>query len=248
MVVRDKKDFLFYLRSLKLLGVGSEGIAYYDKKKKIVLKVFHDCFSEEFREYGTIAKGELLKFSKIDNKTFIFPQEEIIYNDYVIGYITCYKKGKTIDDINPLRINLQEFIDSAINADDDIKILSENNILTFDVLYNTMYGAKKIGVIDPTEYCFSDYSYEKLLDVNRKNFNSGIMLFLIDSYFDEFVEGNKELNELYNDKKQNIKYFLTAFKEYLCEYVGSDITKLQEAKKAMNKEKHKVLFERRPKI
>lgn len=33
MVVRDKKEFLIYLKYLKLLGFGSEGIAYYDKKK-----------------------------------------------------------------------------------------------------------------------------------------------------------------------------------------------------------------------
>ena len=248
MVVSDKREFLYYLKSLKLLGIGSEGMAYYDKHRKVVLKVFHDCFSDEFREYEALPIGELVKFSCISNNTFIFPQEEITYNDYVIGYITKYQKGKTIDDIDPLRINLQDFIDSAIRVDDDIKILSENKVETFDVIYNTMYGGKKIGVIDTTGYGFSDESYEEILGSNRKIFNSGIMLFLIDSYFDEFVEGNRELNELYKDKKQNIKYFLTAFKKYLCEYVGSDIGKLQEAKKAMNKEKHKVLFERRPKI
>lgn len=248
MVVRDKREFLIYLKYLKLLGFGSEGTAYYDKNKKAVLKVFHDCFTDEFREYEAIPKGELLKFSEVANKTFIFPQEEIIYDDYVIGYITSYQKGKTIDGIDPLRINLQDFIDSAIKVDDDIKILSENKILTFDVVYNTMYGGKKIGIIDPTGYGFSEDSYEKILSANRKNFNSGIILFLIDSYFDEFVEDNMVLNELYNDKTQNIKYFLTFFKKYLCEYVGSDITKLQEAKKAMNKKKHKVLFERSHKL
>lgn len=245
MVVKDKEEFLIYLNSLRFLGLGSEGIAYYDIRKKFVLKIYHDCFSDEFKECKYITKDEVLRFSEIINKTFIFPQEEIIYDDYVIGYITSYQKGKTIDEINPLRINFQDFINSAIKVDDDIKILSENNILTFDVLYNTMYGGKKISVIDPTEYCFSRYSHEKLLDINRKNFNTGIILFLIDSYFDEFVSNNKELSELYRDKKQNIKYFLTSFKKYLSEYVGTDITKLQEAKKAMNKEKHKVIFERK---
>lgn len=245
MVIKDKEEFLLYLNSLRFLGLGSEGIAYYDKRKNFVLKIYHDCFSDEFKECKYITKNEVLKFSEIVNKTFIFPQEEIIYDDYVIGYVTSYQKGKTIDEINPLRINFQDFINSALKVDDDIKILSENNILTFDVLYNTMYGGKKISVIDPTEYCFSRYSHEKLLDVNRKNFNTGIILFLIDSYFDEFVSNNKELNELYRDKKQNIKYFLTSFKKYLSEYIGTDITKLQEAKKAMNKEKHKVIFERK---
>ena len=245
MVIKDKEEFLLYLNNLRFLGLGFEGIAYYDKRKKFVLKIYHDCFSDEFKECRYITKDEVLRFSEIINKTFIFPQEEIIYDDYVIGYVTSYQKGKTIDEINPLRINFQDFINSAIKVDDDIKILSENNILTFDVLYNTMYGGRKISVIDPTEYCFSRYSHEKLLDINRKNFNTGIILFLIDSYFDEFVSNNKELSELYRDKKQNIKYFLTSFKKYLSEYVGTDITKLQEAKRAMNKEKHKVIFERK---
>ena len=245
MVINDKEEFLLYLKCLRFLGLGSEGMAYYDKRKKVVLKIYHDCFSDEFKECKYITKEEVLKFSEIINKTFIFPQEEIIYDDYVIGYVTSYQQGKTIDEINPLRVKFQDFINAALKVDDDIKILSENNILTFDVLYNTMYGRKKISVIDPTEYCFSKDSYEKLLDSNRKNFNTGVILFLIDSYFDEFVLGNKELNELYRDRKQNIKYFLTSFKKYLSEYIGSDITKLQEAKKAMNKEKHKVLFERK---
>ena len=56
---------------------------------------------------------------------------------------------------------------------------TNSKIKDFDVLYNTMYGRKKISVIDPTEYCFSKDSYEKLLDSNRKNFNTGVILFLI---------------------------------------------------------------------
>lgn len=245
MVVNDKKEFLIYLKSLKFLGLGSEGISYYDKRKKIVLKIYHDCFLDEFKDCKYITKEEILKFDKIVNNSYIFPQEEIMYDDYVIGYVTTYQQGKTIDEINPLRVNLENFINASLKVDDDIKILSENKILTFDVLYNIMYGRKKLSIIDPTEYCFSKDSYEHLLDTNRKNFNTGIILFIVDSYFNEFVTDNKELNELFNDKKQNIKYFLTSFKKYLSEYIGSDIIKLQEAKKAMNKEKHKVLFVRR---
>ena len=32
MVVNDKNEFLIYLKSLKFLGLGSEGISYYDKR------------------------------------------------------------------------------------------------------------------------------------------------------------------------------------------------------------------------
>ena len=128
MVIKDKEEFLLYLNSLRFLGLGSEGIAYYDKRKNFVLKIYHDCFSDEFKECKYITKDEVLKFSEIVNKTFIFPQEEIIYDDYVIGYVTSYQKGKTIDEINPLRINFQDFINSVLKVDDDIKILSENNI------------------------------------------------------------------------------------------------------------------------
>ena len=56
---------------------------------------------DEFKECKYITKEEVLKFSEIINKTFIFPQEEIIYDDYVIGYVTSYQQGKTIDEINP---------------------------------------------------------------------------------------------------------------------------------------------------
>ena len=115
MVINDKEEFLLYLKGLRFLGLGSEGMAYYDKRKKFVLKIYHDCFSDEFKECKYITKEEVLKFSEIINKTFIFPQEEIIYDDYVIGYVTSYQQGKTIDEINPLRVKFQDFINAALN-------------------------------------------------------------------------------------------------------------------------------------
>lgn len=245
MVINNRERFARYLESLKFLGLGSEGTAYYDKDRKMVLKIYHDCFLEEFKECNYITQEEVLKFKNVVNKTYIFPQEEIMYDDYVIGYITSYQQGKTIDEINPLRVNLKDFINASLKVDDDIKILSENGILTFDVLYNIMYGRKKVSIIDPTEYCFSKDSYEHLLDINRKNFNTGIMLFLVDSYFNEFIESSKELNDLYKDRKINIKYFLLTFKNYLNEYMDKDVIRLSEAKKALNKDKHKVLFVRK---
>ena len=78
MVVNDKKEFLIYLKSLKFLGLGSEGISYYDKRKKIVLKIYHDCFLDEFKDCKYITKEEVLKFDKIVNNSYIFPQEEKI--------------------------------------------------------------------------------------------------------------------------------------------------------------------------
>lgn len=245
MVINNKEKFARYLESLKFLGLGSEGTAYYDKDKKMVLKIYHDCFLEEFKECNYITQEEVMKFKNIVNKTYIFPQEEIIYNDYVIGYLTSYQQGKTIDEINPLKIDINNFINAVLKVDDDIKIISRNSILTFDVIYNTMYGKKKISIIDPTEYCYKNNNYDKLLQENRKNFNTGIMLFLIDSYFNEFIESSKELSDLYKDRKINIKHFLLTFKRYLNEYMDKDIKRLSEATKAMNKDKHKVLFVRK---
>lgn len=35
MVIKDKKEFLLYLNCLRFLGLGSEEMAYYDKRKNM---------------------------------------------------------------------------------------------------------------------------------------------------------------------------------------------------------------------
>ena len=74
-----------------------------------------------------------------------------------------------------------------------------------------------------------------LLKYNFYQFNTSVMLFLIDSYFDNFVSDNKVLHEMYNSKDVNIKEFLILFKKSLSEYASKEIITLNDAKGALDK-------------
>ncbi len=237
MEIVNEKELLQYTKKLIYLGEGSQGIAYLDKNTNRVIKIYHDILEDDYDIEGR-TEEEITRFKNIQNKTYIFPQEAIKLKNIPIGNITQYAKGEHLYKIDPLKIKLNNFIEAVIKAEEDTKELSKQGIKTFDVQYNTLYTNKKISVIDAEEYSYTDLEQEELYNKNRYFFNSGIMYFLVDTYFDEFVESNQQLNEMYKSKNLEIKQFLEEFKKSLSEYTGQDIERLYQAKQALNKAKH----------
>ena len=244
MIIENRKKFENYISSLKELGNGSQGTVYFDHKISQCLKVFYDVFSDD-EDYSYTLDASIIRFKEYSNHTYYFNQDLVIVEDKIVGCTLSLVQGKTIDEINPLRIKIDSFISAVEKVEKDIKFISDNGILSFDVLYNIMYGKSKIGIIDTTEYGFSQLPPENLYKQNSYNFNIGIMLFLVDTYFDEFVESYKILKEMYYSKDTDIKEFLSCFKKYLCEYIGDDIVTLNAAKKVCNKQKRKQKFVRK---
>jgi len=68
------------------------------------------------------------------------------------------------------------------------------------------------------------------------------MTFLVDNYFDEFVQNNKELLEMYKGKDINLLDFLTLFDKLLSENVDKDIITLNDAKSLVNKKCYEPNF------
>ena len=67
-------------------------------------------------------------------------------------------------------------------------------------------------------------------------FDAEIRYFLVDNYFDEFVNNDILLREMYHDKKNVTSLeFLRMFRNKLSEYIGTDIDKLEKAKKLVMK-------------
>ena len=247
MKFNSLEELLTFVGRLEILGYGSQGKAFYDINGKKVFKVYHAALDGELADC-TKTSYEVLKFKDCLNKTYVFAYDAILLNDIVCGYIEKKAPGKLINQINPLNINLDKFISSVSKVDEDVVKISEYKIKTYDVLYNIMYGNGKISIIDFDEYVYTNKDYDSLLALNRNNFNMGIKLFLVDTYFDEFVASNKYLNELYEDKNIDINLFLKSFKECINEYMDYNITNLSEAKKLLNKTKHKENFIREYKI
>lgn len=225
----NKNNFDLYLKRLFFLGMGSQGICYLDKKNKIVYKIFHGYFDDEDEGYTA---DDILKFSGIRNNTFIWPSDVVYANDRIIGYTMPYVSSVNLCDTDLLSTNLN-LLEKAIDKSYcDIEILTKNNVCLYDVMYNILYSNGKINVIDSMEYNFGNATLKE----NMAAFDAEIRYFLVDNYFDEFVNNDILLREMYHDKKNVTSLeFLRMFRNKLSEYIGTDIDKLEKAKKLVMK-------------
>lgn len=225
----NKNNFDLYLKRLFFLGMGSQGICYLDKKNKIVYKIFHGYFDDEDEGYTA---DDIFKFSGIRNNTFIWPSDVVYANGRIIGYTMPYVSSVNLCNTDLLSTNLN-LLEKAIDKSYcDIEILTKNNVCLYDVMYNILYSNGKINVIDSMEYNFGNASLKE----NMAAFDAEIRYFLVDNYFDEFVNNDILLREMYHDKKNVTSLeFLRMFRNKLSEYIGTDIDKLEKAKKLVMK-------------
>ena len=225
----NKNNFDLYLKRLFFLGMGSQGICYLDKKNKIVYKIFHGYFDDEDEGYTA---DDILKFSGIRNNTFIWPSDVVYANGRIIGYTMPYVSSVNLCDTDLLSTNLN-LLEKAIDKSYcDIEILTKNNVCLYDVMYNILYSNGKINVIDSMEYNFGNATLKE----NMAAFDAEIRYFLVDNYFDEFVNNDILLREMSHDKKNVTSLeFLRMFRNKLSEYIGTDIDKLEKAKKLVMK-------------
>lgn len=238
-MVFDSKDcFQLYLKKLVLIGVGSQAVVFLDKNNNKVYKIFHQYFDENGEDYFIrYSKDELLRFSYIKNRTFIWPSSVIVVEGEVVGYLRNYVNSKPLCEFNPLKISLDKFINAIRIMQKDIDTISNYGVLTYDLMYNTLYGSTGFKVIDQEEYSFSSKSSSELIRINNDNFNYEVMYFLVDCFFNEFINDHKLLKEMYTQSGIDILKFIELFRNYLSEYIGRDVTRLIDAKICMNKNK-----------
>ena len=219
----SKEHLDLFLSNLIYLGQGSQGTCYLNKRTNMVIKIFNDYFDNEIAGYSD---EFLMRFSFIKNSSFVWPSDVIKIGNEVVGYTMPYKKAKNLYKINPLFVNLNTFDRAAQRVMNDVKVLSDNSIRLYDVIYNILYANGKFYVIDTLEYSKRKTSYEE----NKKSIDDELKLFLVDNYFDDFVKNDSVLNEMYSNSDISALEFLRTFRTKLSEYVGKDIVKLNDAK------------------
>lgn len=224
----NREHFNIFLKNLKPLGIGSQGMCFLDEKHKIVYKVFHEYFDYEKSNYK---EEEILRFSHIDNKTFIWPSDVINVSGEIIGYTMPYVRSKSLYERNPLLINLDSLETAIQESTKDIKLLTDNKVAMYDVMYNILYRNGKIAIIDTMEYGTSE---EISLDKNMLPFNYELKLFLVDNYFNNFITSSRLLNEMYTSNA-NCLEFLKQFRTSLSNYLEEPITTLNQAKMLIRK-------------
>ncbi len=231
----SKKAFLNYLNRLPKIGVGSEGMCYLDIKNNKVYKIFHQALEDIDEDYIPYSEKEILKFSHIKNNTFVFPEKVITLKGEIVGYTAEYIRENSLYQINPLKINLDKFSESLKNTKNDIALISEKNILTYDIMYNILYGKDGFKIIDTLDYNYSLLDTDEIYKNNIRNFNYEVLFFLVDGYFDELVSHNILLNSLYSDKDVDIIEFLNNFRKVLSEIENKRVSNLSSCKKCLNK-------------
>lgn len=236
----NKIQFMLFLSKFKSIGSGSQGICYLDSVNNKIYKVFHQFYDidDDFDYYHDYTKEEILRFSSIKNNTFLWPNEVIIVNGEIVGYICDYVKASSLYETNPLHIDLDNFIELLDYVKKDLTIISDNRIRSFDMMYNILYSNQGIFVIDHDDYSFSDIEPKKLFTINSDNFNKEIMYFFIDTFFDDFIKSHSDLKDMYNSSGIDIKEFLILFRYYLSEKMDFEVKNLGECSKYLNKTRY----------
>ncbi len=219
----SRKSFDSYLQTLKFIGQGSQGMCFLRESDRTVIKVFNEYFDNEKCGYS---EEFLLRFSGIKNGTFLWPKDVILVDGEVVGYTSSYRKANNLCDINPLSVNLDSLEKAVNKAEKDVKIVTDNGVKLYDVRYNILYNMGRMYVIDTLEYYDRSVSFRE----NMRNIDEEVMLFLVDDFFNDFVNNDGILKEMYMDKDVSSVLFLKEFRKKLGEYMGREIIKLDTCK------------------
>lgn len=245
MNFKSREHLETYLDNLKIIGMGSQGVCYYNPYDNSVYKIFHQFFDEDddIEYHVTYEEKEILRFSDVKNNTFIWPISVIRVKDEVVGYKTLYIKAKSLYQCNPLNVNLDRLSSSIQTAKSDIDIISKERILTYDMMYNILYN-DKFYIIDHDDYAYSDKDSLWIRKINYENFGMELYYFLIDGLFQDFVNNSKILSELYKHKQEDVLIFLKELRRSLSEMVDKGITTLGEASKYCDQKVYRRKYQR----
>ena len=103
-------------------------------------------------------------------------------------------------------------------------------------MYNILYK-NKFNVIDTDDYVIKDVDPSTLIDMNNQMFDYAIYDFLIDNFFNDFVDSYTLLKNMYKDRTGDVTIFIKYLRKFLSEYVGYEINKLGDAKECVDKVK-----------
>lgn len=237
----NKIQFYKFLKKLqiKFLDSGSQGQCFYDRSNNKVYKIFNDFFDEEVNfDYQ---EEDILKFSGILNTTYMWPSDVITVDNKVIGYIIPYKRGTDLCKINPLSVNLSQLVVHLESVYEDNIIISQSGVVAYDVMYNILYGKDGVNIIDTDDYNFNYFgrSYEEILKINNRNINFAFKVFIVDNYFNEFVNQFSELREMYEDLDLESRIFIINLQKKLSEFLDFELNYLKDASNFKNKKRIK---------
>lgn len=213
------------------LGFGSEGTTYDHGNN--VIKIL-DGYNNK-----NLANEQYLQFSNIKSKHFYFIKGIYTYHGKAIAVVMKKCPGKNLLNIAPLSININKFFNAYSDLKEETIELTDKNILIYDAMCNCMYSPNNIGIVDTTDYKYSDLDKDELLISNFNTIQIALLDFIVEGYFNYYISQNNNLKNLYDEiinKNINVfDEFLYSFKKQLEEETGKEITYLKEAQKVIRK-------------
>ena len=229
MKFKSKKELDSFLSTLKFIGEGCQGLCFLDKKTNQVYKIYSEYYYD-LEDAGYI-DSDIMEFGQISNSTFIWPNGVIWVDDIVVGYTHSYVNAKNFYEFNdPFKVNLDNLSYAVYKANEDIKLLTDNGVKIYDLMYNLMYDGKRIKVIDTADFWKGVPTYLE----NVEDFNDEIKMFLVDGYFENIVLDNKRLYKTYYDNSISALTFLKLFRKYLEKIKNQEIKYLSDARDLAN--------------
>ena len=229
MKFKSKSELDSFLSTLKFIGEGCQGLCFLDKKTNQVYKIYSEYYYD-LEDTGH-TDSDIMELGHISNSTFIWPNGVIWVDDMVVGYTHSYVNAKNFCDFNdPFGVNLDNLSYAVYKANEDIKLLTDNGVKIYDLMYNLMYDGKRIKVIDTADFWKGVPTYLE----NVKYFNEEIKMFLVDGYFENIVLDNKRLHKTYHDNSISALTFLKLFRAYLGKIKNQEIKYLSDARDLAN--------------
>lgn len=195
--------------AMKLVGSGSEGSCYVGKDRKIYKYL-------DFNTESSYPAEEIITQEEVDIPSFAFPEEVYTVGEKVRGYRTrfipndLFGEDRIFDIENMVDIDSASIVSAYEAMLEDIRLLSEESILIFDLPFNLMFDGEKFTAIDTCGY--KKVGYNPIQD-NIKSLN-----YAIESLFRMWFSRHKELKETIQGT--NISDYIQRIMKYLPPDIG----------------------------
>ena len=238
MKFASKREFNSYLDNLRIIGCGENGASYLDNEHNIVLKVYHDyeiddkmshiysgyehnlsyLFDGEAEEEikPRVTKEDILKFSAIENDTFIWPKDIIEVNGEIAGYYYPYIIGVNLSSITTHDFQFKKLIEAITSSIDDIKRITASKVRITKLENNILYQNKlnKLKVVGTSNYKFDQ---EVTLEENLAVFEKELKTVLVTKRAYHINDNAllKILYDIYDNKQKSVKDFIEIMQKEL---------------------------------
>ena len=196
MKTTEIKSILTYLVGAIPIGIGTTAICFLMPNGK-VLKLYMNTYLKRELFYYHDMRKHLEFLNNISNESYIGPEELLIKNDEVIGYIYTYINGLELKRLkNNIRLN--DIVKGYENLYNDTLKISNNKFRLNDLHQKNILFNGNYYVIDLDKGYVDNKDNKKIFDINITNINNNIINSIFDlNFFEHLSFYDDDLDKLF---------------------------------------------------